>query len=210
MFQSQTRRLPPRNIASPEMHLSLKKFQSQTRRLPPRNIRPIWPRPNRGRYRFNRRRDACLPATTKYRVRVELVRQGFNRRRDACLPATRDAMQYASNPFRVSIADATLASPQLPDDVVYTVSFLGFNRRRDACLPATTPCHRVGSGPCRFNRRRDACLPATDDPKERAMSSHRFQSQTRRLPPRNRPCRRPPGRLAGVSIADATLASPQH
>src|SRR5579883_2870477 len=108
----------------------------------------------------------------------------FNRRRDACLPAKFLQVSFFDT-CRVSIADATLASPQL-DHEVLAVILASFNRRRDACLPATKkgvtpprasaafqsqtrrlpPRNRAGRRatrphPYSFNRRRDACLPAT-------------------------------------------------
>ncbi len=64
-------------------------------------------------------------------------------------------------PASVSIADATLASPQHHQIRVGKWFVDGFNRRRDACFPATC-------GSCRT----EIPLP-------------RFQSQTRRLLPRN-------------------------
>src|SRR5579875_1908131 len=111
----------------------------------------------------------------------------------------------------VSIADATLASPQ----------------RRSA------PRRYSAAGQC-FNRRRDACFPATMWAQDVRCLNTEFQSQTRRLLPRNlgplnrrsiphrvsiadatlaSPQRQPPNsraRSKRVSIADATLASPQH
>ncbi len=61
----------------------------------------------------------------------------------------------------VSIADATLASSQPVRRLSRIVRLRGFNRRRDACFLAT-PC----------NRNTGLCLVL-------------FQSQTRRLLPRN-------------------------
>src|SRR5579875_1811398 len=68
---------------------------------------------------------------------------GFNRRRDACFPATTFRITLLST-TPVSIADATLASPQ-PAEKASALSLpYCFNRRRDACFPATqyAPPHR--------------------------------------------------------------------
>src|SRR5579884_2821006 len=60
-----------------------------------------------------------------------------------------------------------------------------------------------------FNRRRDACFPATQVAAELQMQLPTFQSQTRRLLPRNETPACRAASLTDVSIADATLASPQ-
>ncbi len=183
-------------------------FQSQTRRLLPRNFVP-------------------LPAA----IGVQIVSIA-----DATLASpqlrTKEGRELSG---KVSIADATLASPQpsvtdgdLGDD-------LSFNRRRDACFPATcggvgeeatsavsiadatlaSPQHRKTAKKEklreRFNRRRDACFPATLRNCMKAMGPKMFQSQTRRLLPRN-PHNDGKAQVEQqrVSIADATLASPQH
>src|SRR5579875_3603963 len=89
------------------------------------------------------------------------------------------------NKHLVSIADATLASPQLLEIIVVVIEPRGFNRRRDACFPATTHLRAMAYGASlfqsqtrrllprnmttpasiqmgrSFNRRRDACFPAT-------------------------------------------------
>src|SRR5579885_834673 len=109
-FQSQTRRLLPRNFAIPLLGEWEVEFQSQTRRLLPRNV-------------------ALLRVTDGVEV--------------------------------VSIADATLASSQPGRPLGVTCASMCFNRRRDACFLATT-----SSGT------------------SRTISSW-FQSQTRRLLPRN-------------------------
>src|SRR5579883_3273887 len=160
MFQSQTRRLPPRNVGKLYPPMPARVFQSQTRRLPPRNAGFPHPFPCRTPC-FNRRRDACLPATFQTTHISNVSQVSFNRRRDACLPATWTIPPYAAPLSVVSIPAATLASPQ-PYDRLHGLPDLG-----------------------RFNRRRDACLPAT-------------QSRLAR------------GCWHKVSIADATLASPQH
>ncbi len=62
-------------------------FQSQTRRLLPRNdvmLLDIFTVV----ISFNRRRDACFPATQQYHVAFVAEYLRFNRRRDACFPAT--------------------------------------------------------------------------------------------------------------------------
>ncbi len=63
---------------------------------------------------FNRRRDACFPATPAAELTGE-VKEGFNRRRDACFPATPRLVLDVQPHTIVSIADATLASPQHPE-----------------------------------------------------------------------------------------------
>ncbi len=70
-FQSQTRRLLPRNRASPAQDsIPEKKFQSQTRRLLPRNQLQLSIQVSI-QLRFNRRRDACFLATCRGRQRGE-------------------------------------------------------------------------------------------------------------------------------------------
>src|SRR5579885_1353484 len=61
-----------------------------------------------------------------------------------------------------------------------------------------------------FNRRRDACFPATGVATRRPTAGWMFQSQTRRLLPRNYTIQYVGGKIIFVSIADATLASPQQ
>ncbi len=87
----------------------------------------------------------------------------------------------------------------------------GFNRRRDACFTAT-PGRDDRGGVCsiRFNRRRDACFPATPSARPCWRCPDGFQSQTRRLLPRNRSWGEALWLARKVSIADATLASPQR
>src|SRR5579884_399360 len=182
-FQSQTRRLLPRNSRPFALSAYFLWFQSQTRRLLPRNRASAEGGGNR--LRFNRRRDACFPATSFW-------------------------VTSPVNIYGVSIADATLASPQHPQASGKRLRIYRFNRRRDACFPATVllpsqasemstfqsqtrrllprnllfiRCER--DNPYRFNRRRDACFPATSPV---VMSTYR----------------------RFVSIADATLASPQQ
>src|SRR5579884_1303744 len=85
---------------------------------------------------FNRRRDACFPATWEaLAVSMESV-SCFNRRRDACFPATQ-AHRMPDQGLLVSIADATLASPQRKLISNLRGRYPCFNRRRDACFPAT-------------------------------------------------------------------------
>ncbi|SRR5579883_956934 len=133
-FQSQTRRLLPRNGDARSQGLSLTWFQSQTRRLLPRNRMMPVPHPP-GSFCFNRRRDACFLATPchedgesveqRFNRRRDACflatgepaapsrrRAGFNRRRDACFLATPGFFLCAGRPYCVSIADATLASSQ--------------------------------------------------------------------------------------------------
>src|SRR5579885_2149884 len=85
----------------------------------------------------------------------------------------------------VSIADATLASSQ-PICVPPTLpSFTSFNRRRDACFLATHPSRAGLRLEASFNRRRDACFLATYFRLRQPLGQQQFQSQTRRLLPRN-------------------------
>src|SRR5579875_22140 len=186
---------------------------------------------------FNRRRDACFPATrVGYRVPFR-VSQGFNRRRDACFPATRwvrsqrcryyhvsiaDATlaspqrhslhTHPASGFRVSIADATLASPQL-DTVTQEGRIIpvSFNRRRDACFPATYEDEDTytitGVG---FNRRRDACFPARMVYALQMCLQGSFNRRRDACFPATPLALRWWPSLLIVSIADATLASPQR
>src|SRR5579884_237635 len=134
-FQSQTRRLLPRNImsaaendiprfvsiadatlASPQHDVGLggshdlDVFQSQTRRLLPRNIHFLSSFYT-GNMCFNRRRDACFPATTAcflLRNIGDLVSIA-----DATLASPQHILLHCRRIlYCVSIADATLASPQ--------------------------------------------------------------------------------------------------
>src|SRR5579884_372910 len=128
-FQSQTRRLLPRNINVPATYNAVRVFQSQTRRLLPRNTATAIPSciwrmvsiadatlaspQQHGKSplhlactSFNRRRDACFPATHHNRL-VARLKESFNRRRDACFPATREMQEQSSPEATVSIADAT-------------------------------------------------------------------------------------------------------
>ncbi len=109
---------------------------------------------------FNRRRDACFPATEKAEQMARQMLAGFNRRRDACFPAT--PRRSISQNLRLS-----------------------FNRRRDACFPATTRARLAQTTSDCFNRRRDACFPATAPVASINVLIRLFQSQTRRLLPRN-------------------------
>ncbi len=85
-------------------------FQSQTRRLLPRNATSI-ALVALSSYRFNRRRDACFPATAG---RLYLYRRlyGFQSQTRRLLPRNLEKDGAAANCCPVSIADATLASPQ--------------------------------------------------------------------------------------------------
>ncbi len=126
-------------LASPQhqgypLRYMLTMFQSQTRRLLPRNHAERFDyagqitvsiadatlaSPQHGTWAtgleatisgFNRRRDACFPAT-RNEIVADAYKYGFNRRRDACFPATHFS-DCVDRPRQVSIADATLASPQ--------------------------------------------------------------------------------------------------
>ncbi len=136
--------------------------------------------------------------------------RSFNRRRDACFLATKLATMPPCCMVWVSIADATLASSQ-PDGQRRDIEDIErFNRRRDACFLATPPHAEVVRWLFSFNRRRDACFLATTGAalgltdigsfnrrrdacflatanllKYVAPVLIKFQSQTRRLLPRN-------------------------
>ncbi len=157
-------------------------FQSQTRRLLPRNVSsfrfPLF-------HRFVSIADATLASPQHgERAAIAVSERCFNRRRDACFPAT------------------TGGRPA-------TRAWLRFNRRRDACFPATSTSLRPTTPFACFNRRRDACFPATPQQRSRPASGEWFQSQTRRLLPRNSTEKVLCIWHVLVSIADATLASPQ-
>src|SRR5579884_181173 len=89
------------------MHIG---FQSQTRRLLPRNV-VIDKLPFSVPGGFNRRRDACFPATSEHGARP--AASGTVSIADATLASPQPV--GCQGPLRrgqVSIADATLASPQ--------------------------------------------------------------------------------------------------
>src|SRR5579884_3513709 len=86
---------------------------------------------------FNRRRDACFPATFHLLYPLILI-GGFNRRRDACFPATKMAQVEGILHAVVSIADATLASPQLHKRIV-TRAVLLFQSQTRRLLPRNLP-----------------------------------------------------------------------
>src|SRR5579885_2087159 len=206
-FQSQTRRLLPRNLGSP-----LQTKQETVVSIADATLASSQPRASHLQgWRF-----VC-----------------FNRRRDACFLAT-EGQWTPTVGGRVSIADATLASSQhiqkkwigtvqaefqsqtrrlLPRNVQHpemsVAQYFSFNRRRDACFLATSgvPIHAGTSGqfqsqtrrllprnascfsharvPDCFNRRRDACFLATNTIMTTEQKKTLFQSQTRRLLPRN-------------------------
>ncbi len=183
-FQSQTRRLLPRNSTDAACRYRPARFQSQTRRLLPRNRADDFGSEG-GEARFNRRRDACFLATQAVQSSSPLVQRCFNRRRDACFLAT----------CRGSGQDEHKT---------------GFNRRRDACFLATfpeysswreesafqsqtrrlLPRNRRGailSTPCQFQSQTRRLLPRNKTFRDlEQVMTHLFQSQTRRLLPRNR------------------------
>src|SRR5579884_2185658 len=135
-------------------------FQSQTRRLLPRNF-SAFHLVQVNRKSFNRRRDACFPATC-FGVTVQHATNLFQSQTRRLLPRNVTTTPPHTHVYKVSIADATLASPQ----------------RHGAALC----CSNLG----RFNRRRDACFPATwAKPLIVSIVMPLFQSQTRRLLPRN-------------------------
>ncbi len=207
MFQSQTRRLLPRNtdfkkaagtsqrvsiadatLASPQLSIGGENVQG----CPGFNRRrdacfPATCRPQRhlaGHSRFNRRRDACFPATRPGLLSATVIIR-FNRRRDACFPATPVDVNITriDSPCFNRRRDACF--PATKREPVFCTLLPCFNRRRDACFPATYAMGRGKRRETRFNRRRDACFPATQ-----------IKFFLRRC-------------LQEVSIADATLASPQ-
>ncbi len=158
-------------------------FQSQTRRLLPRNYKER--RYHIDLVRFNRRRDACFPATCHLSCTLRRI-HGFNRRRDACFPATPEvgAMRHRGE-WEFQSQTRRLLPRNLSSSSGKSASMVCFNRRRDACFPATmhkerdeqaiivsiadatlaSPQHGAhcfsGRSLCCFNRRRDACFPAT-------------------------------------------------
>jgi len=175
--------LLPRNYYSIHDAGSAGMFQSQTRRLLPRNDRKLRVGPGFVGC-FNRRRDACFPATSNIASKRVLERE-FQSQTRRLLP--RNATKHGDHDGQpaVSIADATLASPQRLSRHHRWIVLDGFNRRRDACFPATpTICYEL-------------------------LSGSPFQSQTRRLLPRNISLSQSSLSRWFVSIADATLASPQ-
>ncbi len=113
MFQSQTRRLLPRNWAhDSDGDVESWEFQSQTRRLLPRNKKP--------------RQLHCVG------IEVSIA--------DATLASSQLLRRVKGMmDILVSIADATLASSQLMAFRPSALAPPGFNRRRDACFLATWP-----------------------------------------------------------------------
>src|SRR5579884_3446357 len=162
-------------------------FQSQTRRLLPRNEEEVVLTLPPVIVSFNRRRDACFPATKSGSGCCATGRRCFNRRRDACFPATCMALDSPLPWSHVSIADATLASPQPESKEEPSPPQTLFQSQPRRLLPRNAEL-LVEELDCLtgFNRRRDACFPATGDI---IAGLH------------GRKC---------VSIADATLASPQR
>src|SRR5579875_1180625 len=134
MFQSQTRRLLPRNDSSKQGRYAPIKFQSQTRRLLPRNA-------------------AHTNLTTEA--------------------------------LTVSIADATLASPQQRSSTFGIAVIPGFNRRRDACFPATRAPLMTPIAAPMFQSQTRRLLPRNAGMMYSIQRAGEFQSQTRRLLPRN-------------------------
>ncbi len=110
-------------------------FQSQTRRLLPRNLPSSGCMRSRG-LGFNRRRDACFLAThrTCFPKPYAIWFQSQTRR---LLPRNRRGLQHLYRLDEVSIADATLASSQPYLSPAAEIPAQSFNRRRDACFLAT-------------------------------------------------------------------------
>src|SRR5579884_3464437 len=160
--------------------------------------------------RFNRRRDACFPATMAVHIAIRAA--AWVSIADATLASPQQQIAAAiPYPVLVSIADATLASPQRTSfterkpvldvsiaDATLASPQLSMNMFpswrsssvsiADATLASpqpvvTKPLDTITDS---FNRRRDACFPATNEWLE---ENHLFLV---------------------VSIADATLASPQQ
>src|SRR5579875_810360 len=110
----------------------------------------------------------------------------------------------------VSIADATLASPQLEIASLTIEAMDCFNRRRDACFPATKNLSLPVNPLVSFQSQTRRLLPRNFVNGHAGTLQVMCQSQTRRLLPRT-PYQPPRSRSSSlVSIADATLASPQH
>ncbi len=91
----------------------------------------------------------------------------------------------SGGPQTVSIADATLASPQRCAWSLKRDESSGFNRRRDACFPATDYLIVEWSDGTEFQSQTRRLLPRNQALHPSVVSVPRFQSQTRRLLPRN-------------------------
>ncbi len=159
-------------------------FQSQTRRLLPRNYQRKY-----GKWMSNNVSiaDATLASSQLWHpVRVagffarvsiadatlassqprRMIHGRGPARRVSIADATLASSQRVADAFtrmarEVSIADATLASSQLCVAMKSLCWMNGFNRRRDACFLATPPPFPCECACSCFNRRRDACFLAT-------------------------------------------------
>ncbi len=157
-------------------------FQSQTRRLLPRNQEGL-ERATVARS-FNRRRDACFLATPMRYAGAHRVR-GFNRRRDACFLAT--LISPGGTPVYSLFQSQTrrLLPRNLEDYVRHAREMRRFNRRRDACFLATRGRRWKRETFPTFQSQTRRLLPRNvlSPPLESGYKA--FQSQTRRLLPRN-------------------------
>src|SRR5579885_2580632 len=110
-------------------------FQSQTRRLLPRNGTIHIPSSSSSKS-FNRRRDACFLATLSASP-CTLLDGEFQSQTRRLLPRNHPVSSRTTALRHVSIADATLASSQLHNVSIPGSYQMSFNRRRDACFLAT-------------------------------------------------------------------------
>src|SRR5579884_3939934 len=183
--------------------------------------------------RFNRRRDACFPATMAVHIAIRAA--AWVSIADATLASPQQQIAAAipypvlvsiadatlASPQRtsfnerkpvldVSIADATLASPQQRSSIVVSVGMM-FQSQTRRLLPRNMILSLLSyAGIDGFNRRRDACFPAT-----RAVHIASFPAiavsiaDATLASPQLSMNMFPSWRSSSVSIADATLASPQ-
>src|SRR5579885_2623901 len=107
---------------------------------------------------FNRRRDACFPATPFSYCTSRIQRYVSIADATLASPQLAEKARQHGRECWVSIADATLASPQRFPLLRRCRRAGSFNRRRDACFPATWTIDGHVLLPLRFNRRRDACF----------------------------------------------------
>ncbi len=208
VFQSQTRRLLPRNSSKRYVAHYSGLFQSQTRRLLPRNRMY-----SAGRAHaclcFNRRRDACFPATA-CRGRKKARKEEFQSQTRRLLPRNGRMRTPFFQSIDVSIADATLASPQRERESRCIPVRESFNRRRDACFPATV-ASTASIGRFAVVSIADATLasPQPSSSPSFAQWQQDVSIADATLASPQQGVRAGRVKLLLVSIADATLASPQ-
>src|SRR5579885_1912974 len=134
---------------------------------------------------FQSQTRRLLPRNPTCACRAPPLALRFNRRRDACFLATLICAAEKDIMSKVSIADSTLASSQRTNNFSKRAWYCCFNRRRDACFLATVGAlyTRMLGGEFQSQTRR--LLPRNTTFPTRAAYRQRFQSQTRRLLPRN-------------------------